>query len=73
MFQIFKKNTYMHTHKHMHTHVHAHTFMQIFITTYSRQRGFVFQPALGYHQLVSYNHNHDTKANADFHLLQSFP
>ena len=65
-----KKNTYMHTHKHMHTHVHAHTFLQIFITTYSRQRGFVFQPPLGYHQLVSYN---DTKAIADFHLLQSFP
>ena len=30
----------------------------------------MFQPALGYHQLVSYNHNHDIKYNADFHLLQ---
>ena len=32
----------------------------------------MIQPALGYHQLVSYNHNHDIKADADFHLLRGF-
>ena len=40
-----------------------------------QDRCFVFQPALGYHQLVGYNmynHNRDIKANADFHLLQGF-
>ena len=37
-----------------------------------QDREAVFHPALGYHQLVSYNHNHDIKANADFHLLQGF-
>ena len=66
-----KENTPTCIHKHMHAHARPHVHADLYHNLHKTERLCVFQPALGYHQLVSYNHNHDTKANADFHLLQS--
>ena len=65
-----KENT-PHTHSQAHAHIctHAHVHADPYHNL-NTQGGFVFQPALGYHQLVSYNHNHNIQANADFHLSQ---
>ena len=54
-----KENT-LHTHSqaHVHTCTHAHVHADPYHNL-NTQGGFVFQPALGYHQLVSYNHNHN--------------
>ena len=65
-----KENTPTYTLTSTCTRMYTRTRSCISLAQPKQDREALLQPALGYHQLVSYNHNYAIKANADFHLLE---